>query len=162
MVTGSEDMDRKSSSKSSCCMGRSLLRACFRSSVEEARIIVRTCGNLSGEKNMCSVRQSPMPRAPDVLAFKASSGVSAFARMVIGPCSMAHPMIVWRALCSVSEAWSGIFPANTRPVEASRESQSPSRKTRSRILSRPASESTWMSLAAVMQHLPMPRATTAA
>ena len=43
-------------------------------------IIWRTIGSRSSAMNMCSVRQSPMPSAPNSRALAASSGVSALAR----------------------------------------------------------------------------------
>ena len=45
-----------------------------------ARIISCTIGSRSWAMNMCSVRQRPMPSAPNSRALAASSGVSAFAR----------------------------------------------------------------------------------
>ena len=43
-------------------------------------IIARTSGSRSSAMNMCSVRQRPIPSAPNSRALTASSGVSAFAR----------------------------------------------------------------------------------
>ena len=68
-------------SKSCCCMGRSLARAVARLSWSSARIIWRTQGMRSSAKNMCSVRQRPIPSAPSAAATRASRGVSALARM---------------------------------------------------------------------------------
>ena len=45
-----------------------------------AMIISCTTGSRSCAMNMCSVRQRPMPSAPNSRALAASSGVSAFAR----------------------------------------------------------------------------------
>ena len=45
-----------------------------------ARIISRTATMRSPSKNMCSVRQRPMPSAPNARAARASVGVSALAR----------------------------------------------------------------------------------
>ena len=60
--------------------GRSRSSAARRSSSSRARIMSRTIGRRSSAMNMCSVRQRPMPSAPNSRAFAASSGVSAFAR----------------------------------------------------------------------------------
>ena len=43
-------------------------------------IMLRTCGRRSSCMNMCSVRQRPMPSAPNSRARRASSGVSALVR----------------------------------------------------------------------------------
>jgi hypothetical protein len=48
--------------------------------MSRARIISRTAAIRSSSKNMCSVRQSPMPSAPKLSAFSAWAGVSAFVR----------------------------------------------------------------------------------
>ena len=48
-----------------------------------ARIISRTATMRSPSKNMCSVRQRPMPSAPKLRAARASAGVSALARTFI-------------------------------------------------------------------------------
>ena len=57
------------------------------------QIISRNAAILSSSKNMCSVRQRPIPSAPSSRAFFASAGVSAFVRT----CSLrnlsAHDMI---------------------------------------------------------------------
>ena len=74
MVTGSPSMARKSPSKSARCSGSSFASTSRRSSSELARIIVWTIGSRSVSKNMCSVRQSPMPSAPRARARSASRG----------------------------------------------------------------------------------------
>ena len=63
-----------------------------------ARIISCTTGSRSGAMNMCSVRQRPMPSAPNSRAFAASSGVSAFARTRSRRSSSAQPRIVLEVL----------------------------------------------------------------
>ena len=70
----------ESSTKSARCIGRSLASAARRPFSSSARIISRTATMRSASKNMCSVRQRPMPSAPNSRAVRASSGVSALAR----------------------------------------------------------------------------------
>ena len=79
-MTGRPAIASKIPSKSDCWWGRSLSSARRRSSSPEAMIISRTTGSRSSAMNMCSVRQRPIPSAPNSRAFAASSGVSAFAR----------------------------------------------------------------------------------
>ena len=67
--------------KSSRWYGSNLARAFFRSSGLRARIISRIASMRSPSKNMCSVRQRPMPSAPKPMAFSTCSGVSAFVRI---------------------------------------------------------------------------------
>ena len=57
-------------------------------------IISRTTGSRSSAMNMCSVRQRPIPWAPNSRALAASSGVSAFARTFSRRISSAQPRIV--------------------------------------------------------------------
>ena len=57
-----------------------------------ARIISRTTGMRSASKNMCSVRQRPMPSAPNLRAVSASSGVSALARTFMRRTASAQPI----------------------------------------------------------------------
>ena len=59
-------------------------------------IIARIFGWRSAAMNMCSVRQRPMPSAPNSRAFRASSGVSAFARTPSWRISSAHPSTCWK------------------------------------------------------------------
>ena len=73
-------MARKISAKSPRCIGSSFASARSRAGPSEARIISRTARMRPGSKNMCSVRQSPMPSAPNSRATRASAGVSAFVR----------------------------------------------------------------------------------
>ena len=83
-------MASKSPLKSSLWNGSSSLRAAFRSSSVVAMIIRTTTGRRSGAKNMCSVRQRPMPWAPSAMAILASRGMSAFARSLSVRTSSAH------------------------------------------------------------------------
>ena len=73
-------MARKIPMKSSRWNGRSRSSAARRVAWSAAMIISRTTGSRSAAKNMCSVRTSPMPSAPNARARSASAGVSAFAR----------------------------------------------------------------------------------
>ena len=59
---------RKIPTKSLRCSGMSFARAFFRDSVSFARIISRIGPIFSSPKNMCSVRQRPMPSAPNAIA----------------------------------------------------------------------------------------------
>ena len=73
-------MISNSSTKSARCIGKSLASAARRAFSSSARIISRTAWMRSSSKNMCSVRHSPMPSAPNFTATRASFGVSALAR----------------------------------------------------------------------------------
>ena len=66
-------------------------------------IIARTSGSRSSAMNMCSVRQRPMPSAPNSRAFAASSGVSAFARTRRRRIPSAQPSSVSK----LSSIWGG-------------------------------------------------------
>ena len=66
IVTGSPFMISNSSTKSPRCIGRSLASALRRDFSSSARIISRTAWMRASSKNMCSVRQSPMPSAPNL------------------------------------------------------------------------------------------------
>ena len=77
-----------------------------------ARIISWTTGSRSSPKNMCSVRQRPMPSAPNSRARAASAGLSAFARTFSRRSSSAQPRIVWKSSFSCGGT-SGIAPTNT-------------------------------------------------
>jgi len=61
IVTDSPLMMVKSSAKPARCMGRSLPSVARRPATSSLRIISRTAAIRSASKNMCSVRQSPMP-----------------------------------------------------------------------------------------------------
>ena len=66
MVTGKPPMILNSSTKSARCIGRSLASAARRAFSSSAKIISRTARMRSSSKNICSVRQSPMPSAPNL------------------------------------------------------------------------------------------------
>ena len=59
---------------------------------------------LSPSKNMCSVRQRPMPSAPNERAVRASVGVSALARTFMRRTASAHSMILPKS--PESSGWS--------------------------------------------------------
>ena len=115
----------------------------------------------SGSKNMCSVRLSPIPSAPNLSAVSASVGVSALARTPMVRTSSAHSIRV--AKSPVSSGWIiATSPFITSPVEPSTVITSPSESSTpiaTRIL---ALTSTLSSPAPDTQGMPMPRATTAA
>ena len=90
-----------------------------------ARIISCTTGSRSSPKNMCSVRQRPIPCAPNSRARAASSGLSAFARTFSRRNSSAQPRIVSKSSL-ICGGTSGTSPMNTRPVPPSIVITSPS------------------------------------
>ncbi len=115
----------KMPSKSACWNGSSLSSASRRSSSDEARIIACTSGSRSSAMNMCSVRQRPMPSAPNSRAFAASSGVSAFARTRRRRDASAQPSSVSK-FSSICGGTSVTSPTMTSPVPPSIVSTSPS------------------------------------
>ena len=90
-----------------------------------ARIISRMTGSRSSPKNMCSVRQRPMPWAPNSRARRASSGVSAFARTPRRRASSAHAVTAAKSSV-ICGGTSGTAPLITRPRLPSIEISSPS------------------------------------
>ena len=111
--------------------------------------------------NMCSLRQRPMPSAPNSRARVASSGVSAFARTPRRRISSAHVTTCWKSSFTCGGT-SGSAPANTSPVEPSSVITSPSANVWPPISTVRASTSMRIDSAPATQGLPMPRATTAA
>uniref|UniRef100_A0A7C8Z495 Uncharacterized protein n=1 Tax=Opuntia streptacantha TaxID=393608 RepID=A0A7C8Z495_OPUST len=110
---------------------------------------------------MCSVLHSPIPSAPFFLAFRASSGVSAFAMTLRVRISSTQDMKVSKSpLRAGGERAS--FPKMTSPVDPFSESQSPSFITISPTLRTFSVLLTRISEHPATQHLPQPRATTAA
>ena len=87
--------------------------------------------------NMCSVRQSPIPSAPNSRAFAASSGVSAFARTPSRRSSSAQPRIVPK-FSSIAGGTSGTAPMITSPVPPSIVITSPASSSSLADLHRPA------------------------
>ena len=94
IVTGLPSSASYSFSKSPCCSGRILASAASLSSSVSEQIISRNASILFPSKNICSVRQSPIPSAPSSRAFTASCGVSAFVRTFIVLYLSAHPIIL--------------------------------------------------------------------
>ncbi len=82
IVTGRPAMTSKMPAKSLRWRGRSLARAAFLCSTVSARIISRIGPILPSPKNMCSVRQRPMPSAPKATALADWSGWSALVRIL--------------------------------------------------------------------------------
>ena len=117
-MTGYPAIASKIPSKSDCWTGRSRSSAARRAFSSPARIISCTTGRRSGAMNMCSVRQSPIPSAPNSRAFAASSGVSAFARTRMRRRSSAQSRIVPK-FSSIAGGTSGTEPTITRPVPPS-------------------------------------------
>ena len=93
-MTGNPAIASKIPSKSDCWTGSSLSRATRRAASSRAMIISCTIGSRSWAMNMCSVRQRPIPSAPNSRALAASSGVSAFARTRSRRSSSAQSRIV--------------------------------------------------------------------
>ncbi len=160
-MTGVPSIAAKMPSKSARCMGRSFWSAAFRASSVSARIISRTAVMRSPSKNMCSVRQSPMPSAPKPRATFASRGVSAFVRTPSRLIAFAHARIS-RNSSVMPGGTVGTTPAITSPAVPSSEITSPSRIVRSPAVKRSVERSIRTVPAPATQHLPMPRATTAA
>ena len=118
MVTGRPSITLKIASKSPRCMGSNLASAASRSASASARIIWRTATMRSASKNMCSVRHSPMPSAPNLRAVAASSGVSALVRTFSVRMESAQPISVPKS--PVSSGWRiATLPLNTWPVPPS-------------------------------------------
>ena len=98
IVTGSPAIALKISFKSFFCMGRSFAMASALFSFDPAKIISRTMGSRSTALNILSVRQRPIPSAPNCLALIAASGVSALARTPMVLISSAQLKSVRRSL----------------------------------------------------------------
>ncbi len=81
-------------------------------------IIWRTAPIRSGSKNMCSVRQRPMPSAPNLRAVSASSGVSALARTPIRRSLSAQPINVPKSP-DIAGSIIATLPTNTSPLAPS-------------------------------------------
>ena len=161
MVTGRPSMAWKIPLKSSRWKGRSLATAARRVAASPAMIMSRTIGIRSGLKNMCSVRQSPIPSAPNRRARRASSGVSALARTPSDRYLSAHDRN--SSTSSLRSGRSSLTASMmTSPVSPSIEIWSPSRMMRPPASNRRRSSCTTTSVAPTTHDLPMPTATTAA
>ncbi len=161
MVTGSPSITSKRARKSALWNGSNLSRACWRSSVESARIISCTTGILSSEKNICSVRQRPIPSAPNFRACLASRGVSALARTLNFLISSAQDIYSANSPDS-SGSMVATGPSITSPVEPFKVMISFSLIISLPIWSCFLASLTRAASQPATQHFPMPRATTAA
>mmetsp|Transcript_8935 Transcript_8935/g.13332 ORF Transcript_8935/g.13332 Transcript_8935/m.13332 type:complete len:379 (+) Transcript_8935:733-1869(+) len=159
MVTGSPVMASKMPSKAVLWSGRRSARARSLASWFSARIMRRTSGRWS--KNMCSVRQRPMPWAPFFRASMASSGESALAKTSRSLMSSTHCMKVPR-WPSKPGLIIGKAPVKSSPVLPLSEMRSPSLISLPPITACFFSSSMSSSPIPQMQVLPHPRATTAA
>ena len=126
-----------------------------------AMIISCTTGSRSGAMNMCSVRQRPMPSAPNSRALAASSGVSAFARTRSRRSSSAQSRIVPK-FSSIAGGTSRTGPTITRPVPPSIVITSPTFSVCSPIVTVWALASIESPSQPATHGFPIPRATTAA
>ena len=91
-------------------------------------IISRTAEIRSGSKNMCSVRHSPIPSAPNSRATFASLGVSAFARTPSLRTASAHDRNFLK-YDGISGSTVGTRPSITSPADPSSVMYSPRRTT---------------------------------
>ncbi len=124
IVTGKPPMILNSARKSLRCIGRSLASAARRAASSSARIISRMARMRSSSKNICSVRHRPMPSAPNLIAARASAGVSALARTFNLRNSSAHFIMVANSPANTGSSI-GTAPAKTCPVDPSMVSVSP-------------------------------------
>ena len=105
-------------SKSFLWYGKIFSRASSLSSSVVAQIIFLKLNILSFSKNMCSVRQSPIPSAPNFRAWMASLGVSALVLTRKSLALSAHDINVSKSPLIDASSISS-FPAYTLPVEPS-------------------------------------------
>ena len=118
-------------------------------------------GNRSSARNMCSVRQSPIPSAPCRRALAASGPVSALARTPRRPARIvsAQPRMISNS-GGVSPTDNATWPSTTVPLVPSTEIQSPSLTTTSPTENEAAEMR--RASAPTTAGLPQPLATTAA
>jgi len=126
-------MISNSSTKSARCIGSNFDSAARRACSSSARIISRTVRMRVSSKNMCSVRQSPMPSPPNLMAVRASSGVSALTRTPSLRTESAHAISVPNSPDNFGSII-GIRPASTCPSEPSIVMTSPVLKVREPML----------------------------
>ncbi len=124
-------------------------------------IIARILGWRSAAMNMCSVRHSPIPSAPNSRALAASSGVSALARTPSVRTSSAQRSTVSK-WSDTSGSSSSTSSAVTSPAEPSIAIRSPSLSSVSPTLTVFACRSISSAAAPETHGLPIPRATSAA
>ena len=115
IVTGSPFIALNSPAKSSRWNGKSFASAFSRPAASSARIISRIGPIRSGSKNMCSVRHSPMPSAPNSRAFCASCGVSALVR-TFSRRNLSARLMSFLKFLSGSGSCVGTSPSSTSPV----------------------------------------------
>ena len=160
-MTGYPSIALKIPTKSSFCITFSLSSAATRSSRDSATTSRCITGRRSVAMNMCSVRQRPMPLAPNSRARLASSGVSALAQTSCPAASSAQPSSLLKSSEKVASV-SGTCPASTRPEEPSTVTKSPFFRVLPRLVRVSDSRSIAISSQPQTAGLPMPRATTAA
>ncbi len=136
-------------------------RAFARRQRSPAMNISRTSSSRSSPKNMCSVRQRPIPSAPNERARSASSAASALARTPSRRISSAHSStrsnssLIRGSIRSTSSTV-------TSPLEPSIAIRSPAWSSVSPTETTPFSESISSTEAPATHGLPIPRATRAA
>ena len=116
---------------------------------------------LSGSKNMCSVLQSQIHSAPNSLALAASVGVSALV-LTFNFLYLSAQAIILQKSPETLASTVGIAPSYIFPVVPSIEIISPSWYSFPHSLNVLFSSSIIISVHPETQHLPIPRATTAA
>ena len=121
----------------------------------------RISSSRSASANMCSVRQRPIPSAPNSRALAESSGLSAFVRTFRRRMPSAHSRIAAKSSFSCGGT-SGTAPTITSPVPPSIVIVSPSWSSWPGRRAVFAAASTCSASQPVTQGVPMPRATTAA
>ena len=125
IVTGKPSIALKRPAKSARCIGSSFSSALRRSFSLFARIMRCMCGRRSSAKNMCSVRQRPMPSAPNWRAswrraeYRRWRGLRACAADL----TQLHELHADRDRRAAAGSVLSL-PAMTRPVEPSSEIQS--------------------------------------
>ena len=124
--------------------------------------IPRTSRSRSAPKNMCSVRQRPIPSAPKLRARAASSGVSALARTPSARSSSAQPQHRRRSRSRDLRLDQRHVVERDAPVEPSIAIRSPARSSSPSTRTTPASRSISSSAAPATHGRPIPRATSAA
>ena len=148
-------------SKSRRWNGSSFFSAARRAVSFSARIISRMAAMRFSPKNMCSVRQSPIPSAPNSSAVAASMGVSALVRITSLRVSSAHDISVLNSDVNTGGCL-GTSPSITSPLLPSMLIMSSGLIVMSLTVRVLRLLSIISSLAPVTQHFPQPRATTAA
>ena len=115
MATGNPRIRSKSSANSAWCSGSSLSSASRRRASSSAKITSRVSAMRSGAPNIRSVRQRPIPSAPDARAILASARVSASARTRMRRAASAHSRTRARPADSAGGAVGSTTVSATRP-----------------------------------------------